>query len=147
MVLHNKKLHMTISRSFFTLILVFITPLSIFAQEILNEDFTDNKGKVAWQWRVSVGDVSFEKPVTAEFRITNQSDTVLIIKDVLVGCHCTIVDIPQEPIPPGATVTLRATYDSKKEGRFFKLIRVLTNFDQNQYVTLAMEGNVRRRHN
>jgi Protein of unknown function (DUF1573) len=137
---------MTISRLFFTLLLLSITPLSIFAQDVQIEDFTDNKGRVAWQWRVSVGDVSYEKPVTAEFHITNQSDTMLIIKDVLVGCHCTIVEIPKEPILPGATAILRATYDAKKEGRFYKLIRVLTNFDQNQYVTLAMEGNVRRRH-
>ena len=138
---------MSISRLFFTLLLVSSTPLSIFAQFVQNEDFTENRGKVAWQWRASVGDVSFEKPVTAEFSITNQSDTVLIIKDVLVGCHCTVVEMPKDPIQPGATAILKATYDSKKEGRFFKLIRVLTNFDQNQYVILAMEGNVRRRDN
>jgi Protein of unknown function (DUF1573) len=138
---------MAIFRTIFTLFLMFITASPIFAQDIRIEDFTDNKGKVTWQWRASVGDVSFEKPVTAEFSIKNQSDTVLIIKDVLVGCHCTIVDIPTEPIPPGGTAILRATYDSKKEGRFYKLIRVLTNFDGNQYVTLAMEGNVRRKHN
>ena len=138
---------MAIFRSIFTLFLIFITPLPIFAQDIKIEDFTDNKGKVIWQWRASVGDVSFEKPVTAEFSITNQSDTVLIIKDVLAGCHCTVIEIPKEPILPGATAILKATYDSKKEGRFFKLIRVLTNFDQNHYVTLAMEGNVKRRHN
>jgi Protein of unknown function (DUF1573) len=138
---------MAISRLFYALFLVFIAPLSILAQDIVNIDQTDNKGKVDWEWRVSLGDVSYNKPITAEFSIKNMSDTLLIIKDVVTGCHCTVIDMPKEPIQPGATAVLKATYDAKREGRFYKLIRVLTNFDQNQYVTLAMEGTVKARHN
>ncbi len=138
---------MAISRTLCSLLPMFVAPLSIFAQDIIIEDQTDNKGKVEWQWRASVGTVSFDKPVTAEFIIKNLSDTVLIIKDVVVGCHCTVIDIPKEPIEPGATAILRATYDSKREGRFYKLIRILTNFDPHQFVTLAMEGTVKARHN
>ena len=133
---------MAISRTFLFLIAVFLAPLSILAQDIIIEDQTDNKGKVEWQWRVSVGEVPFNKPITAEFLIKNLSDSLLIIKDVVIGCHCTVIEMPKDPIQPGATAILKATYDAKKQGRFYKLIRVLTNFDANRLVTLAMEGTV-----
>jgi Protein of unknown function (DUF1573) len=138
---------MAISRAFFTILLGLLCPLSIFAQDIVMTDQTDNKGKVEWEWRVSLGDVSYNKPITAEFSIKNTSDIELIIKDVVTGCHCTVIEMPKEPIKPGASAILKATYDAKREGRFYKLIRVLTNFDENQYVTLAMEGTVKARHN
>ena len=65
------------------------------AQEIINDDPTLNKGKVEWQWRVSVGDVSFNTPITADFAVTNNSTQPLIIQDVRTGCHCTVAEYPK----------------------------------------------------
>ncbi len=139
-------MHKTYTSLFFLLISLFISQVQLAAQDIIIEDATDNKGKVAWQWRVSVGDIAFDKPITAEFKIKNTSDKPLVINDVAVGCHCTVVEFPKEPIEPNMEVCIKATYDAKREGRFYKLIRVFTNFDPTRAVMLAMEGTVKARH-
>jgi hypothetical protein len=139
-------MHKTYTFLLFLLISLFFPKERLAAQDIIIEDATDNKGKVVWQWRVSVGDIAFDKPVTAEFIVKNTSDKPLIINDVVVGCHCTVVEFPKELIAPNEEVCIKATYDAKREGRFYKLIRVFTNFDPTRAVMLAMEGTVKARH-
>jgi Protein of unknown function (DUF1573) len=135
-----------IPATFLCLLCLQLCSVRLVAQDILIEDATDNKDKVKWQWRVSVGETAFDKPVTAEFRIKNISDKPLIINDVLVGCHCTVVEFPKEAIEPNTEVSIKATFDAKREGRFYKLIRVYTNFDPTRAIMLAMEGTVKARH-
>jgi hypothetical protein len=132
-----------------SLILFLIVPFThhLNAQEIIFEDNTDNKGNVEWQWRVSVGEVMFDKPVVATYKIKNTSDKPLIINDIVAGCHCTVIEFPKDPINPNTTAYIKATFDAKREGRFYKLIRVFTNFDPIRPVLLAMEGTVKARHN
>lgn len=117
-----------------------------FSQEIHHYDATFNKGKVEWQWRVSVGDIPYDKPVRAEFTIKNNSDQPLIITDVQTACHCTITDYPKDPIEAGKTATITAIYDAKSVGPFYKIITVKTNFDPDHLVPLAMLGNVKSKH-
>ena len=113
------------------------------AQEIINDDPTLNRGKVEWQWRVSVGDVSFNTPITADFAVTNNSNQPLIIQDVRTSCHCTVAEYPKEPIEAGKTVHIKATFDAKTEGQFYKIITITTNFDPEHLVALAMMGTVK----
>ena len=132
---------------FYTLASILLVPARLLAQDIKIEDLTDNKGKVEWTWRVSVGEVPFDKPVTARFDLKNISSDTLLIKDVQAGCHCTIAEFPKDPIAPGQTATLKATYDAHNEGQFFKTISVLTNFDLHHLVTLSFLGTVKAKHN
>jgi Protein of unknown function (DUF1573) len=122
---------------------VFLYSIQSYAQIIANEDPTLNKGKVEWQWRASVGEVPFDKPVTAEFLVKNNSTQPLIIKEVNTGCHCTVSEFPKDPIEAGQTVKIKATYDAKTEGQFYKIITVVTNFDPERLVALAMIGTVK----
>jgi Protein of unknown function (DUF1573) len=122
-------------------------PIKASAQEIKLDDLTDNNGKVEWAWRVSVGEVPFDKPVTAVFTLKNISSDTLIIQNVQTACHCTIPEYPHEPILPGQTAYIKATYDARSEGQFFKTISVSTNFDLYRIVTLAMLGTVKPKHN
>jgi Protein of unknown function (DUF1573) len=122
-------------------------PIKAIAQEIKLDDITDNKGKVDWAWRVSVGEVPFDKPVTAVFILKNISSDTLIIQNVQTACHCTVPEYPHEPILPGQTAYIKATYDARSEGQFFKTISVSTNFDLYRIVTLAMLGTVKPKHN
>jgi Protein of unknown function (DUF1573) len=110
------------------------------------DDLTDNNGKVEWTWRVSVGEVPFEKPFTAVFSLKNISSDTLIIQNVQAACHCTVPEYPHEPILPGQTAYIKATYDAGSEGQFFKTISVSTNFDLYRTVTLAMTGTVKAKH-
>jgi Protein of unknown function (DUF1573) len=117
------------------------------AQEIKLDDITDNNGKVEWTWRVSVGEVPFDKPVLATFMIKNISSDTLIIQNVQAACHCTVPEYPHEPILPGQIAYIKTTYDARNEGQFFKTISVSTNFDLYRVVTLAMLGTVKPKHN
>ena len=74
-------------------------------------------------------EVPFDKPVTAVFTLKNISSDTLIIQNVQTACHCTVPEYPHEPILPGQTAYIKATYDARNEGQFFKTISVsLLNF-------------------
>jgi hypothetical protein len=132
---------------FYLFLSFLLKPLNLLAQDIRNDDLTDNNGKVEWLWRVNVGETPFGKSVTAVFSVKNVSTDSLILQDVQVGCHCTVAEYPKEPIPPGQTVYIKATYDARSEGQFFKTINVSTNFDLYRVVTLSMSGIVKAKHN
>ena len=131
---------------FFLFCSLFATPKAL-AQNLKLDDLTDNNGKVEWTWRVSVGEVPFDKPTTAIFTVKNISSDTLIIQSVQVGCHCTVPEYPHEPILPNQTAYIKATYDARSEGQFFKTLSVSTNFDLYRIVTLAMTGTVKPKHN
>ena len=67
-------------------------------------------------------------------------------KEVRAGCHCTVADFPREPIAPGNSIVIKATYDALSEGQFFKILTVSTNFDADHLVTLGMTGTVVAKH-
>ncbi len=109
---------------------------------VIIEDPTANRGKVEFQWRNDIGNVPFDQPATGEFWVKNISNAPITIVNVQSGCHCTIADFPRDPIAPGATAIVKATYDAKKYGRFYKMLWIYTNLDPQNGVTLALEGNV-----
>jgi hypothetical protein len=70
--------------------------------------------------------------VSWEFRFQNVGDTLLILKNVLTSCGCTIVEWPKEPIKPGESASIIVNFDSKgKEGRFNKVVNILSNSSSN----------------
>ena len=128
------------------LALALFSASGLFAQKLKAEDSSQNAGKVEWMIRqVDMGSVPFGVPATAEFQIKNVSTENLMILDVRSGCHCTSVEWLREPIAPGKSTTVRATYDAQKEGDFYRIITVSTNFDPAQAVPLAIVGKVQKR--
>ncbi len=120
-----------------------LAPSALFSQTIKMVDVTQNAGKVEWLPRqIQTGDIAFDQPYHGEFIVKNLSDQPLILKRVAATCHCTLVSYTETPILPGETGKIEATYDAKKEGEFYKIITVLTNFDPEQSVALSMTGKV-----
>jgi hypothetical protein len=115
------------------------------AQEIIIEDPTNNKGKVEWDWRINVGDIPKGVPVTGEFKVKNLSDKPLQILNVQASCRCTVADYTKESIPSGGTGYIKAVYDAKHDGQFYKILTATTNFDPQHPVVLALEGKVIKR--
>jgi hypothetical protein len=113
------------------------------AQGLKAVDDSQNAGKVEWLNRSeNVGKISFGVPVTREFKMKNVSRENLLILAVRSGCHCTSVEWSSEPIKPGETGVIRVTFDAQKEGDFYKIITIATNFDSNQTVPFALIGKV-----
>jgi hypothetical protein len=73
---------------------------------------------------VDLGNVKKGNPVTATFTLTNISKEDLIIENVTPGCGCTKSDYTKEPIKPGKTGTITATYNAANVGNFNKSVSV-----------------------
>lgn len=113
------------------------------AQKMEISDPTGNKGKVKWQpMQLEVGETAFSVPISGEFKVTNISQEDLLLKDVKTGCHCTLAEWDKQPIKPGQTTNIKITYDAMKDGEFYKVVFVSTNFDTEKSVVLSMVGKV-----
>jgi hypothetical protein len=113
------------------------------AQAMNNTDISLNAGKVLWQQRkIDMGEIKFGIPASCNFDVQNISSDTLILQNVRVGCHCTTVEWTKTPIAPGESGTIKATYDALKEGPYYKIITVATNFDPKQPVALTLVGTV-----
>jgi hypothetical protein len=127
--------------SFITLALLLSCRLS--AQSLKAVDNSQNAGKVEWLDRqITTGNVPFGSPVTREFKFKNISTENLLILQVKSSCHCTVTDWDRNPVAPGQTGVIKVSYDSQKEGDFYRIVSVLTNFDSMQGVPLALTGKV-----
>ena len=114
-----------------------------FAQGMNATDPTKNAGNVEWRARrIDLGEVAFEVPVVREYVVKNISKEPLTLLTVKSGCHCTTVNWNQNPVAPGDSTTIKATFDASKEGPFYKIITVTTSFDPENPVALTLVGTV-----
>ncbi len=102
----------------------------------------------------NVAEIKFEKethdfgnipqgvPATYEFKFKNNGKTPLIITTASAACGCTTPDWTKEPIKPGKTGYVRATYNAASPGEFTKSVTVQSNA-KNSTVILYLKGNVR----
>ena len=74
------------------------------------------------------GKIKEGEMLTVEFEFTNTGTEMLIIKNVTASCGCTIPEKPEEPIAPGNTAKIKATFDSRgRAGMNQKVITVVAN--------------------
>ena len=66
--------------------------------------------------------------VSATFIITNNTKAPIVITNVTVSCGCTSPDWTKEPIRPGSTGKVIATYNPKnRPGPFDKSVNIVTS--------------------
>lgn len=80
-------------------------------------------------------------PVKAIFKVKNTSMVPLVITNVKPTCGCTVADYPREPIKPGETGEIAATYNARSVGPFTKTVHVYTNTNEG-LVDIYMKGEV-----
>lgn len=62
------------------------------------------------------------------FAFTNTGKSPLVIKDAKGSCGCTVPVFPKEPIAPGATDSIKITYDAgSQKGKQQKTVTLTTN--------------------
>jgi hypothetical protein len=77
---------------------------------------------------IHAGKIEEGKLLDVEFEFTNTGTEMLIIKNVSASCGCTIPEKPEEPIAPGQSGKIKATFDSKgRAGLNQKAITVIAN--------------------
>jgi len=85
------------------------------------------------------GDLIQNSPGTATFTLTNDGKEPLIISTAKASCGCTNLTYAKDPILPGKSTAISATYNAAALGSFAKTITVTTNADE-QPVVLQIKG-------
>jgi hypothetical protein len=118
-----------------TFVLLFVTSLSVFAQQARPVQFREEI--------FDFGSVKEDGgPVVHEFVFTNSSNRPIKIVSVQASCGCTTPDWSKEPVAPGKTGFVQASYNPKgRPGFFNKTLTVTTDFEANPIV-LQIKGNV-----
>lgn len=96
------------------------------------------------EWSESLhdfGSVTKGEPVSHKFLVENTGDTPLKILDVKASCGCTATDYSSEPIAPGESGYVLATYNAKSIGFFNKSVTVKVNTPEGT-VLLRLKGQV-----
>jgi len=116
------------------LILSFVITLGVMAQTvtITFEKNTHDFGKIKEQ----------DGLATYSFTFKNTGDAPLVINRVNASCGCTTPNWTKEPILPGKSGTITASYNpAGRPGPFIKTISVFSNAGPNP-VTLSIKGDV-----
>ena len=98
----------------------------IFAQEKTAEapkKTTDDVAKFKSE-TLDLGKIMQDNPSAGVFEVTNISKEPLLIEQANPTCGCTISDYTKEPIAPGQSGTIKATYNAKNVGMFEKHLTV-----------------------
>jgi hypothetical protein len=123
-----------------------LTAMAI-AQELAFNSVSENRftEEVAvFNWAATVydfGQIKAGVPVTHEFSFTNTGNIPLVVTSVQASCGCTVTSYSKEPIAPGASGFVSATYNAAKVGQFTKPITVIANTDESA-VQLTIKGEV-----
>lgn len=89
---------------------------------------------------IEMGKIKQDNPTTAVFEVTNISNEPLIIEQANPTCGCTIGDYTKEPIAPGKSGTIKATYNAKNIGVFEKRLSVkFVGIDEIKSITIKGE--------
>jgi hypothetical protein len=79
---------------------------------------------------------------TYSFDFTNTGKTPVVISNVVPSCGCTTPDWTREPIMPGKTGRVTASFNSAgRPGNFNKTVTVMNNGEVSQII-LAIQGSV-----
>lgn len=87
------------------------------------------------------GKIDQGKPVSHEFAFTNTGKIPLVISNVKGSCGCTVTSYTKEPIAPGKTGNVKATFNAAAMGAFNKSVRVTANVEGGTE-TLFIKGEV-----
>lgn len=89
---------------------------------------------------IDLGKVKQDNPVTGIFEVTNIGKEPLLIEQANPTCGCTISDYTKEPIAPGKTGSIKATYNAKNVGMFEKHLTVkFAGIDELKSITIKGE--------
>lgn len=75
----------------------------------------------------NLGTVPQGIPATAVYKLKNTGDTPIVITNVRTSCGCTSKSYKKEPIKPGETTEIQASYNARNVGPFYKTVTVTTN--------------------
>ena len=76
---------------------------------------------------IDMGQITWHTEAVARIEVKNTGNRPLLITGVESDCGCTVVGFSTDPIAPGRSSVITATYDAETLGTFTKFISVSTN--------------------
>lgn len=129
-----------------SMLLTFVFALFLSVAGFAQTSTEQSKPKVAaFQWSQpetkDFTKIAQGTPVTATFKFKNTGKIPLVISNVQASCGCTTPDYTKEPIAPGESGFVMATYNAANAGAFHKSVTVSANVDGGS-VILYLKGEV-----
>src|SRR3954467_11924977 len=121
--------------------LVLLAVATTFAQSLALTSATSaprvDAKSVSIQWKkttLNVGEIKQGIPKAVEFEFTNVSQVPVLLTQVQGSCGCTATAFSKEPVQPGKSSKITATYNAANLSNFNKTITVTTNTDTTPFV-------------
>jgi hypothetical protein len=93
------------------------------------------------QTEFDLGELKKGKAVTITASFLNIGEVPFVIHDTQASCGCTRIQYDTKPVVPGASATVKITYNAEDTGFFNKTVSVYGNTD-NSPIILKLKGNV-----
>lgn len=90
---------------------------------------------------VDVGEIPQGTPKAIVYEFKNTGKTAVVITNVQGSCGCTATDYTKEPVLPGKSAKVTATYNAANKGGFTKTVTVTTSAESTPKV-LTLKGTV-----
>lgn len=107
-----------------------------------NENTAITASAIVWKAEtIDVGEIPQGTPKAIVYEFKNTGKTAVVITSVQGSCGCTATDYTKEPILPGKTAKVTATYNAVNKGGFTKTVTVTTSAETTPKV-LTLKGTV-----
>ncbi|WP_281232274.1 DUF1573 domain-containing protein [Flavobacterium gelatinilyticum] len=90
---------------------------------------------------IDVGQIPQGTPKAIVYEFKNTGKTAVVITNVQGSCGCTATDYTKEPVLPGKSAKVTATYNAAAKGAFTKTVTVTTSAETTPKV-LTLKGTV-----
>ena len=116
-----------------------IAPVESLASAVKTETAAST---IVWKAEtIDVGEIPQGTPKAIVYEFKNTGKTAVVITNVQGSCGCTATDYTKEPILPGKSAKVTATYNAANKGAFTKTVTVTTNAETTPKI-LTLKGTV-----
>lgn len=103
---------------------------------------TETASSIVWKAEtIDVGEIPQGTPKAIVYEFKNTGKTAVVITQVQGSCGCTATDYTKEPILPGKSAKVTATYNAANKGAFTKTVTVTTSAETAPKI-LTLKGTV-----
>lgn len=116
-----------------------IAPVQSLVSKVKTETTTST---IVWKAEsIDVGQIPQGTPKAIVYEFKNTGKTTVVITNVQGSCGCTATDYTKEPILPGKSAKVTATYNAANKGGFTKTVTVTTSAETTPKI-LTLKGTV-----
>ncbi|MFD1602716.1 DUF1573 domain-containing protein [Flavobacterium artemisiae] len=112
-------------------------------QSLVSEtEIGETASTIVWKAEtIDVGQIPQGTPKAIVYEFKNTGKTAVVITQVQGSCGCTATDYTKEPIQPGKSAKVTATYNAANKGAFTKTVTVTTSAETTPKI-LTLKGTV-----